>query len=102
MQEPRTEITGDETFWCIFDREPKLTDLAGAFRPMAIFTNQVLQMLLISKARKIIIGLRLKIGAQNAAFALGFKHRQAGLFEKSMNEGGDENGFARTGKAGDA
>ena len=59
-------------------------------------------MVLIGKARQVIVRLRFEIGAGDAALRLRIEQSQPCLVQEGMNEGGDEDGLAGTGKAGDA
>jgi len=58
--------------------------------------------LLIGKARQVIIRLRLEVGPGDAALGISFKYGQAASPGEGMNQCGDENGLTRSGKSGDA
>ncbi len=90
------EIPRDEAVRLIFQGEAKLADAARAFRPGPVIGGEACEMVFIGKAGQVIIGLRFEIGPGDAALGIGFEHGQAASLGEGMNQGGDENGFARS------
>jgi hypothetical protein len=64
--------------------------------------GEVGQVLLVGEARDCIVGLRLEVGAGDAALGHGSEKGQPPAGDQAAHEGGDEHGLARTREAGDA
>jgi hypothetical protein len=59
-------------------------------------------MLLVSEAGYVVIWLRLKVDAVDAALGEGGEQRQLAAVQQGVHQRGDENGLAGPGQAGDA
>src|SRR5688572_32724156 len=64
---PRYPVAAEKTFPHEFDGETQLAQPGGAIGPSAARGRQRLQMRLISKSRKLEIGLRLEVSPRDAA-----------------------------------
>ena len=59
-------------------------------------------MALVVEARHGVVGLRLELGAGDAAGGIGLEERQPAAMDQIVDQRGDEDGLAGAGEAGDA
>ena len=88
------EISGNEAAWLILKCQAKLADQARAFRPGAFARGEGFKVVLIGKARQIIVWLGLALGSGDAPLGVGFKQGKARTFGHGVDKGGNEYGFA--------
>ena len=69
---------------------------------MPVRPCQRLDVVLVLEPRQVDIGLRLQVGAGDAALGLGVEQRQAGGVDQVVHQAGDEHGLAGARQAGDA
>ena len=85
-----------------FDRYAELAQALGAFGPLRGILPKRFQVLLIVEAGDRVVGLRLEIGAFDAALGLGKKEGQPPAFHEIADERGDEHRLARARQPGHA
>ena len=85
-----------------FDGDAQLADAARALGPVRRVLGELAQVLLVGKARQAVVGLRLEIGARDAALRHGGEERQAAAGDQVAHQRGDEHGLAGARQAGDA
>ncbi len=86
----------------VLDGDAQLAQAPRALRPARRRAGQLGQVLLVGEARHAVVGLRLQIGARDAALGHGREERQPAAHQEVADERRDEHGLARAGEPGDA
>ena len=86
----------------VFDADAQLADPPRAHGPLRWVFCKLAQMLLVGKARNLVVGLRLQVGAPDAPVGHCREEGQAPAGNEVAHQGGDEDGLARARKARDA